>query len=212
MANFFILGIESTFPPGYSHETRSLRVTPIAFYFGWRLLLDSLIFAESWPTMPPLFVLYGSATGNAEHIAKDIAGKFQPSPSFDSVLCVELDQFKKKCLPTWEQPPPADAPYGKYGIVVVTSTTGNGDAPENADRFVRFIKRKTTPKDTFQHYAFAVLGLGDTNYDQFCAGELSGLCRIKRGEERHHICMSHDTAYDRSDLITLFDSFSHKLL
>ena len=137
--------------------------------------------------MAPLYVLYGSATGNAEHIAKDIADKFKASPCFDSVLCAELNQFKKKCLPTWEQVPPADAAFGKYGIVVVTSTTGNGDAPENADRFVRFIKRKTTPKDTFQHCAFAVLALGDTNYDQFCAagktidknlGELGG-ARVK---------------------------------
>jgi len=121
----------------------------------------------------PLCILYGSATGNSEHIAKDLAAKYQASldasPStcfFPEVICAELNQFKKKCQKFWEEEP---APGTKHGLIIVTATTGNADPPENADRFFRYVKRKTTPKDAFQHVVFAVLGLGDTNYDQFCA-------------------------------------------
>ena len=121
----------------------------------------------------PLCILYGSATGNSEQIAKDIAAKYQASldasPStcfFPEVICAELNQFKKKCQKGWEEEP---APGTKHGLIIVTATTGNADPPENSDRFFRYVKRKTTPKDAFQHVAFAVLGLGDTNYDQFCA-------------------------------------------
>ena len=118
----------------------------------------------------PLFVLYGSATGNAESIAKDLAAKYVknvPAP-FTEVICCECNAFKKKCLPIWEKQPEVESQ--KYGVVVVISTTGNGDAPENGSRFVRFIKKKTT-SDTLpmRHVAFSVLGLGDTNYDKFCA-------------------------------------------
>lgn len=96
--------------------------------------------------------MYGSATGNAEHIAKSLAAQ-RPS-----AVCCELNQFKRKC--DWKT-------EGPHGVLVVTSTTGNGDPPENAGRFVRHVKKCTDPM--FANCVFAVLGLGDTNYDQFCA-------------------------------------------
>jgi sulfite reductase alpha subunit-like flavoprotein len=153
----------------------------------------------------PLFILYGSATGNAEHIAKDIASTYEgilKNPDakcwFPSVVCCELDQYKKQCSRHWEQTPPAGT---KHGIIIVTSTTGNGDPPETASRFVRYIKRKTTV-NAFQHCAFAVLGLGDTNYDQFCAtGKLVDRKLLEQGGMRAKPLAMADEATGLEDVV-----------
>ena len=77
-----------------------------------------------------VYVLYGSQTGNSEDIAKDIFTKCQEVgiPS----TCSALNDIKKmemkgraKCL------------------VIVCSTTGNGDAPENADGWWRQTKLRS---------------------------------------------------------------------
>ena len=52
-------------------------------------------------------------------------------------------------------------------VVVVCSSTGNGDAPDNADRFYRYVKRKTTPAILAKSH-FAVCAMGDQNYELFC--------------------------------------------
>jgi sulfite reductase alpha subunit-like flavoprotein len=117
--------------------------------------------------MTTLYILYGSATGNSQHIAKDLAATVSTTTStFTEVICTELNNYKKKCLAAWESDP---TPNKKHALIIVCSTTGNAEAPENADRFTRWIKRKTTKATQFEHVAFSVLGLGDSNYDVFCA-------------------------------------------
>ena len=129
-------------------------------------------------SVPTLFVLYGSATGNAEDIAKSLAQQARTNPDSlwyncneDQVFCGEGNQFKKQCLPTWEASADDTSTNGGMTnvVLVVTSTTGNGDAPENISRFVRYLKRTKSPTTLFQKSLCAVLALGDTNYDQFCA-------------------------------------------
>ena len=105
------------------------------------------------PPKPPVLVLYGSQTGNARAMAKAL-GDDATEHGYDTRV-LGMDQFKTVEF--------ADVPL----LLIVTSTTGNGDAPDNADKFLRYLKRKTTPS-IFTSTHFAVFGLGDSNYEAFC--------------------------------------------
>lgn len=103
--------------------------------------------------MPRLHVLYGSQTGNAQSIAEDIYAEVASS----SIASLQNLNAAKK-LHLTEEP---------LVYIIVCSTTGNGDPPENAESWWRSIKLKATPTDAFKNVHYAVLGLGDTNYDKF---------------------------------------------
>ena len=60
-------------------------------------------------------------------------------------------------------------------IIIVCSTTGDGEFPENSGRFYRFLRRcfkahkaSKSPSDN-SHVNFTILSLGDSNYTHFCA-------------------------------------------
>ena len=55
--------------------------------------------------MATLYILYGSATGNAEGIAKDLAERTLPK-TFSNAICQPLESFKKLSK-EWETEPKA---------------------------------------------------------------------------------------------------------
>lgn len=101
---------------------------------------------------PRLVILYGSQTGNAEGLAKQ-ARKMAQSAGFEVELN-ELDAFPPEQLPQLNR------------LIIITSTYGEGDPPDNAQAFHTFLLSQSAPRlpDT----QFCVFGLGDTNYPDFC--------------------------------------------
>jgi sulfite reductase alpha subunit-like flavoprotein len=76
-------------------------------------------------------VLYGSQTGNAESICTELA-QFLAQAGIEN-KCMKLNDAKK--LPLREL---------ASCLVIACSTTGNGDAPENADGWWRSVKLRST--------------------------------------------------------------------
>ncbi|CAB3404444.1 unnamed protein product [Caenorhabditis bovis] len=106
--------------------------------------------------MSSFLIAYGSHTGQAEQIAKGI--KEQSELIGLNPKIFELDQNEKQFDLN-----------GESFAVIVVSSTGDGDAPDNAARFVRRISRKSLPNDYMSRLEYAILGLGDSNYSSYQA-------------------------------------------
>ena len=52
-------------------------------------------------------------------------------------------------------------------VIMVVSTTGQGEFPSNACRFWRFMLRKGLAADSLDSLRFAVFGLGDSGYPKY---------------------------------------------
>jgi len=137
------------------------------------------------PAMPkkPLLVLYGSQTGTAEGLAKKTA-KAAEAKGFAPKL-VSMDKFDSVDFAKEEH------------VLVITSTYGDGEPPDNAQGFWSWLSSEAAPK--LDRTVFSVLALGDTNYPQFC--EFGKKCDIRLeqlGARRIHPRTDCDIDYEVS--------------
>ncbi|MEM6275741.1 MAG: assimilatory sulfite reductase (NADPH) flavoprotein subunit [Pseudomonadota bacterium] len=106
--------------------------------------------AEAEPAT--LTVLYGSQTGNAKHVASDLA-EAAKSRGLNAKL-ISMAEYKPSKL------------KDETHLALVVSTYGEGEPPESAQKLYDFLASKKAPK--LPGTEIAVIGLGDTSYEFFC--------------------------------------------
>lgn len=100
-----------------------------------------------------LTIVYGSQTGNARRVAEALAT--QCAADGLPARLVRADAYATREL------------KDERHLAIVISTQGDGDPPDDAIGFVEFLEGRRAPK--LPQLKYAVLGLGDSSYPQFCA-------------------------------------------
>lgn len=108
--------------------------------------------ASAQPVSKDVTVLYGSQTGNSEGLAKKTAQHLEEK-GFQVTLS-SMSDFKPNNLKKINN------------LLVIVSTHGEGDPPDNALSFHEYIHGRRAPK--LDHLSFSVLSLGDSSYEFFC--------------------------------------------
>ena len=108
--------------------------------------------ARATELQPGITVLFGSQTGNAEKLAEMLHARL-------------LQQGLTARLESMGSYKTAQLKRDRY-LLVIVSTHGEGDPPDNAQVFYEFLHGKKAPR--LESLQFAVLALGDTSYEHFC--------------------------------------------
>ncbi len=126
-------------------------------------------------------ILWGSQTGNAENLAKK-TGKALAKVGFSPVV-VDMAAYDKERLATEEH------------LLIITSTYGDGDPPDNAMDLHAWLMSDAAPK--LEGVKYSVLSLGDTDYPDFCICGIEFDDRLKAlGAEKIYDRVDCDVDYD----------------
>uniref|UniRef100_A0A673NHS8 Methionine synthase reductase n=1 Tax=Sinocyclocheilus rhinocerous TaxID=307959 RepID=A0A673NHS8_9TELE len=123
-------------------------------------------------------ILYGSQHGQAQSIAEEICQQAAEHGFTADISCLS-NQHKY------------NVDHEIRPVVFVVSTTGDGDPPDTAQKFVRKIKNKSLAHDHFSHLRYALLALGDTNYANFCNGGKTIDSRLQQLGAKHFYATGH---------------------
>jgi sulfite reductase (NADPH) flavoprotein alpha-component len=102
--------------------------------------------------LAPLTILFGSQTGTAEGLAKKVAKEAGKRGFAPTVLDMAQTDLAKLA--------------NEKNLLVITSTYGDGEPPDNAKALHIALKEATGT--LLASVRFSVCALGDTNYAQFC--------------------------------------------
>ena len=130
-----------------------------------------------------LTVLSGSQTGNADKLAKTLHARLQElghAARLESMASYKTAQLKRD-----------------HVLLIVVSTYGEGEPPDNARAFYDYLHSAKAPK--LPELRYAVLALGDSSYEYFCkTGHDFDLRFEELGASRLHACVDCDVDFEDS--------------
>ncbi|MCJ8323685.1 MAG: sulfite reductase flavoprotein subunit alpha [Rhizobiales bacterium] len=117
---------------------------------------------SSAPATRPLTVLFGTQTGNAETIGENIeamAGDYGLTATL-----LDMDDIEIEALADIER------------LLVICSTYGEGEMPDNAEILWEALSEDDAPK--LDKVNFSILALGDKSYDDYCKAGIDWDARL----------------------------------